>query len=370
MKAIERVFGKNRFEETKQIYEAWWEQKNDRPVAGFWVKNRQPDLQKPKAPFLAQENCNQLQYSADEILDAIEYEMCSRTYYGDAYPMYSMDSFGPGIIAAILGAELDNHTGNVWFHPKKIQEPDELHFEFDRENVWFQRILSIMKRATERFEGSILLSMPDLGSPLDLLSTFRPGENLLFDLYDYPEEVIRLSRELYEIWHVIYREFAKALNAEEFGYTDWGSIYSRESSYTIQCDFCYMIGEEMFHQFVYEDLKRYCLDLKRTVYHLDGPGEVKHLPDILKIKELGAVQWIPGDGNPTCEHYPELYQAIDKSEKQIQIAGQGLDKMLMVAEQISTPNRLQHAIFGVEKEGIEKNLYLLEKLGIPYGEKL
>jgi len=37
--------------------------------------------------------------------------------------------------------------------------------------------------------------MTDLGGNLDILSTFRPGTDLLLDLYDHPEDVKRLTGE-------------------------------------------------------------------------------------------------------------------------------------------------------------------------------
>ena len=46
---------------------------------------------------------------------------------------------------------------------------------------------------------------------MDILSVFRPGENLLLDLYDHPEEVIRLIWEIHELWHRFYQEINDVL---------------------------------------------------------------------------------------------------------------------------------------------------------------
>ena len=52
---------------------------------------------------------------------------------------------------------------------------------------------AIYRAAVERWQGSVIIGMTDLGGNLDILSTFRPSEKLLLDLYDAPGEVLRLA---------------------------------------------------------------------------------------------------------------------------------------------------------------------------------
>ncbi len=361
---IEKIFSESRMQETREIYDLWWEQKLGRPVAGMRVKCKTPDIKAPKYPLITQANCNNFDVSVDDILDAIEYDALSYEYCGDAYPYFSLDCFGPGITAALLGAELDNSTGHVWFKPQQILEPTELNLSLDEDNIWFLRLKQIMLKAAERFEGKILLSLPDLSGVMDILQVFRPGENLLFDLYDYPDEVIALNKQIYENWVVVYKKFAQYLNMDKFGYTDWSTLLSTKSSYVIQEDFSYMIGEDMFMQFVYENLEKKCDVIDRTLYHMDGPGEIKHLDNLLTLKNLNAVQWVSGDGNPTCDNYPEIYEKIEKAGKNIQIPSQGLDIMLKVSDRLMHKDRLNHIMITCTDEQKEHNLSLLSKLKI------
>lgn len=99
-------------------------------------------------------------------------------------------------------------------------------------------------------------------------------------------------------WFLRLRELYEAQNAAEYGCTDWSTIYSRSPSYVLQCDFCYMIGTDMFEEFVLHTLQRDCLALTNTLYHLDGEGELRHLDRLLSIPALKAVQWVPGAGKP------------------------------------------------------------------------
>ncbi len=361
---IDNIFSEARWQETRAIYDEWWEQKINRPVVGLKVKNRTPNLAKPKHDLLAQANVHRLDISVDDVLDAIEYEVCSYEYIGDAYPSFNLDCFGPGITAAILGAELDNSTGNVWFKPKEIIEPDEMQFVFSEDNVWYKRIAEIMQKSVERFEGKIMLTMPDLSGVMDILASFRHGELLLYDLYDYPDETKKLNAEIFEHWKTLYNKFSNISKFDEFGYSDWASVLSTKPSYVIQSDFSYMIGEEMFGEFVLPNLQKFCDWLPRTLYHMDGPGEIKHLDMLLSLKKLDAIQWVPGAGNPTCENYPEIYEKVENSGKNIQIPGQGLEVMKKVMARLTHPERMNHTMISCTEAEKEFNIKLLKEMKV------
>jgi hypothetical protein len=59
-----------------------------------------------------------------------------------------------------------------------------------------------------------------------------------------------------------------------------------------------MISPEMFEEFALPRLQKQCQRLDYTVYHLDGPGAIRHLDALLRIPELDAIQWEPGAGQP------------------------------------------------------------------------
>lgn len=66
--------------------------------------------------------------------------------------------------------------------------------------------------------------MPDLGGVLDIVAVFRETENLLIDLYDTPEEVLRLCDEAYTAWMEAYHDLNSVLQPINPGYSDWGAF--------------------------------------------------------------------------------------------------------------------------------------------------
>ena len=324
------AFGPERWDKVREVYGLWWEGRLERPILPVALQGRDPGRSKPDTSLLSQTNCTDLSIPAKDLIDRIDYELSQVVFLGDAFPYFNMHVFGPGVAAAFLGAEIDNSTGRVWFHPKKLLPITELHFEYDPDNIWLNRLREIYREGMKRWQGQVLMGMTDLGGALDILSTFRPSENLLLDLYDYPEEVKRLTWELSGLWKRFYRELNDVLQPVNPGYSDWSQIYSDKPGYILQCDFSYMIGPDMFDEFVKPELESMCSYLSHSFYHLDGVGQLPHLDSILAIRELGGVQWVPGDGKPPQSHWPEVYRRIQSAGKNSQFWGgfDGLDTLV------------------------------------------
>lgn len=358
------AFSKERFDIIKHTYNAWWNHELNRPVTGAIIMSREPNRKEPDIPLLSQANSNDLSISAESIVDRIDYELSKNEYYGDAYPMFNMDCFGPGVIAAFLGAKLDNSTGSVWFHAPEKKHISELHFEYDPTNPWLVRIKDIYKCAVDRWEGKVMMGMTDLGGVMDILSSFRTGEDLLFDLYDEPQEVKRLVNEISVLWHKFYEDLNSVLTPINPGYSDWSGIYSDVPSYILQCDFSYMLSPDMFREFILDEVRQSCKKLDRSIWHLDGIGELAHLDYLLSIKELNGIQWVPGAGNAPCHEWLEIYRKIKNSGKLLQIMSYNFEELSQIIHDLGDSKGIQHPSLYFSANDKDYALQWLKKLEV------
>lgn len=323
-------FGPERWQKIRENYRKWWAGELGRPLIQIQLWGADPGRPKPDSPLLEQDNCNDFSISPEAIIDRWDYELSCHHFLGDAFPFMPLHAFGPGVIAAFLGARLEVRQGQVWFFPPDECELGQLHFEHDDGNQWLERIRAICKAASEYWQGNVLVAAPDLGGPLDLLATFRPGEKLLFDLCDYPDLVKQRTRELQDLWWKYFGEINDALLPANPGYSAWASIYSSDPYYMLQCDFAYMISPKMFDEFVRPDLEASCRKLANPFYHLDGPGQLPHLDLLLQIEGLKGVQWVSGAGRKPEHEWPDVYRRIRGAGKLTQLYGDAaaLDKLV------------------------------------------
>jgi 5-methyltetrahydrofolate--homocysteine methyltransferase len=335
-------FNPDRWEKVVETHEKWWEGTLKRPLLPIVVPDATPQTPKHKGPVLSQANCTDLLRDPEDILDAYEYELSKQNYLGDAFPYINMDCFGPGIVAAFLGAKVNNITGNVWFETERVLPINELHFEYDPDNIWLKRVCQIYDAAMKRWKGQVAIGMTDLGGVMDILATFRTTEGLAYDFYDEPEEVVRCMNEIHNLWHRYYRQINEIMKPYTYGYTDWSGLFSKKTTYVMQCDYSYMISPSVFEDFARDELVKTTQKLERSLYHLDGIGALTHLDSLLDIETLDAIQWIPGANKGDADEWLDVYKKIAAKNKKIQLCYiANLSTFDKVANEISDPSLIQ-----------------------------
>jgi 5-methyltetrahydrofolate--homocysteine methyltransferase len=329
-------FSKDRWERIRHNARLWWAGELGRPLIQIAMTGRDPGRDEPKLPALEFLPCYDASISPQEIVDRWDYDLSCCKFLGDSFPVV-WTNLGPGILAGFLGAIVEPRAETVWFRPHKQRRIQDIHFQYDPANPWLKRVKDICRAAIDRWGGLVQIAMTDLGGTLDVLSTFRPGEKLLLDLYDHPEEVKRLTWEIHELWFRYFEEIDAILRCANPGYSAWPGFYSEQTHYMLQCDFAYMLSPEMFDELVAPELAASCRRLVNPFYHLDGSGQLAHLDSLLAIPNLKGVQWVPGAGAPDCTHWPEVYRRIRDAGKLIQIGSNDkLDRLDVFAEQLGS----------------------------------
>ncbi len=327
-------FTSDDWQRIRSSHAAWWKGELNRPLVHCTVHNAfEPGRSAPPAPLLSQANCHDFSLSPEALIDALDYDLSTKEFLGDAYPQINLNCFGPGVTAAFAGAKLDNSSGRVWFFPEKELPISEITIQYNPESKWVRRIKDIYSAGFEKWHGNVLMGMPDLGGTLDIVASFVGSENLLYALIDEPDEVKRLTREAHNAFWAAYRDLDSFLQAGgNPGYSDWDKLYSETPSYILQSDFTYMIGPDMFKEFARDELAESACLLSNVIYHMDGTGQINHLPHLLSIPSFKAIQWVPGDGNPTGRVWMDIYRQIVQSGRSFELVGSREDFLSLLPE--------------------------------------
>lgn len=351
-------FTDKQWDKVRSNYRRWWKNELRRPILPCIFWKRDPEREESKYPLLCFENVSDLSVTPAQLIDRFDYELSCYEFYGDAYPLMSMTQFGPSVISAFLGAELHNSKETVWFEvPRKIPV-SELHLEYDESNIWLNRVLDLYRAGMQRWHGDVIIGMTDLSGMFDIMAPFVGTEELLLALYDEPNEVKRVVSEVQKLWLRFYAEILDILHGSQ-GYSDWSSIYHEKPSYMMQCDFAYMIGPDMFREFVLDELKQTARHLDNAFYHLDGIGQLKHLDMLLSAEEIKGIQWVPGEGEPLKTDWSDVYRRISGAGKKIQAYYDldfHLDEILSVIERPDDLVKMQFSYLYGDREKIKRRM--------------
>ncbi len=300
------------WETASPLLSAWWDHETTGPVAqvtaprdgttpsGFdWWCFAKPDADRT------------------EILTAFE-QWVDHTWFGGAAVPNMFFNLGPGILAACFNDYLEYRpdSGTVWFEkPRPWEEVEQ--YAYQPRGHWMNYIRENMSYFLHSGRENHLLGVTDLGGGLDILASFRGGEQLVLDLLLEPERVNALRKRISAAWIEAFADLYQLVQRRHFGNAAWMGIWAPGTWYPLQCDFSAMISPDMFGEFAAPDLAEQARWLDYSIYHLDGPNQIPHLDHLLSIPELDGIQWVPGAGNPQNESekwYP-LYERILERDK-------------------------------------------------------
>jgi 5-methyltetrahydrofolate--homocysteine methyltransferase len=317
--SIQLHFTPKDWERVERDWTAWWAGELDRPMVvignlefGGVVTVLEVGAWEDGAHGTA------LGMPAVRVLDFYQGWLENARFYGDSFPRW-WPNFGPGIVAGFLGSQVNSVPGTVWFSPSERLPIEALRASYDPDNVWWRWVRELTRAAVERWGDAVLVAHTDLGGNLDILASLRDTQQLLFDLYDTPDEVSRLIGEITRQWLRYYQELFDIIKLAGRGTTAWAPMWSPGRYYMLQSDFCYMISPAMFERFVLPDLAACCDALDHAFYHLDGKGQIPHLDMLLALERLRGIQWIPGDGQPPPEEWLPLLKRIRDGGKLCQV---------------------------------------------------
>lgn len=308
-------------EETKQRFDAWWRgEKTDRPMMRLIKARTHPDKSKliDLQPYYKSDKDlhigPELRVAATRNLDVTHEFLFEAFNYVDI-------NMGPGSMAAYLAADPQYSRDTVWYH--KIETESVRDFEnlsFKKSTKYWEEHLAAVRRAVELAGEDYFVCIPDIIENLDVLASLRGSEELCFDLMDDPEGVqrcIQMVDDNYFSYYDAMYDIVKRKNGE-CCYTAF-SIWGRDKVAKLQCDFSCLMSAASFEELVIPSLKKQCDKIPYTLYHLDGKDAIRHVPALMKLDKLNALNWTFGAGQPDAadERWFKIYDQVMDAGKSL-----------------------------------------------------
>jgi 5-methyltetrahydrofolate--homocysteine methyltransferase len=291
------LYFKEDWDSAKTMLDGWWKQTvQGRWALGVWAP-RDSALPVPEAPPAP--NDHRTRWLDIEGNFARREKWFSETWFGGCVYPEDTACLGPGSLNVFLGTPTDFMLETVWYHPKHSDPEKVAALKLDKTEFFWKWTVEALQYQKKHGQGRFITSFPDLIEGLDTLAELFGTQNMLTHLFDYPEDIHRLLKQLDKIYFEAYDPLFDLLKLDDGSssymcFNAWGP--GRISK--LQCDFSAMISPDMFAEFVTPHLRKQAKRLDLAVYHLDGPDAIRHLPEVLSIKDIQAVQWSSGAGQP------------------------------------------------------------------------
>ena len=344
-------------EETKRHYIDWWNRKG--VVVNMWEHFQNgvtphADIPRPEPPI----NLDQQWFDPQWRARYLDWYVAHSSLKADILPVANTQ-LGPGSLAAILGGVFEGGEDTIWIHPAPDFDDD---IPFDKEHPNFLLHKQLLRACKERAKGNYYVGMPDLMEGLDVLAALKGTSQVLMDTVMRPEMVERQMQRINDIYFQVFDELYDIIREGDEMAFCYFSAWAPGKMSKLQSDISTMVSEDDYRRFVQPFIREQCEKIDYTLYHLDGVGAIRHLPAILEIKELDAIQWTPGVGEPQGGNakWYGLYRQILEGGKSLMCCWVQLDELPSLLDHIGTEGVHLEMDFHNEQE-VEQALEIVEK---------
>ena len=348
---------KPNLEETKKHYIDWWNHKGI--VLNMW-EHFQEGV-KPHADVPAPQpyrDLNQRWFDPEWRAEYLDWYVAHSSLMADMLPVANTQ-LGPGSLAAILGGVFEGGEDTIWIHPNPNYS-DDIVFDPNHPNWLLHK--ELLKACKQKAKGHYYVGMPDLMEGLDVLAAIKGTDKVLLDTVMQPEVLEHQMQQINDIYFRVFDELYDIIReGDEMAFCYFSSWAPGKMS-KLQSDISTMISVDDYRRFVQPFIREQCQKIDYTLYHLDGVGAMHHLDALLEIKELNAIQWTPGVGEPQggSPKWYDLYRKILAGGKSIMACWVTLDELRPLLDNIGGEGVHIEMDFHNERE-VEQALRIVEE---------
>ena len=348
---------KSNLEETKQRYINWWNHKGI--ILNMWEhfqEGVQPHAEiMPPAPA---KDLSQKWFDPQWRAEYLDWYVAHSSLKADILPVANTQ-LGPGSLAAILGGVFEGGEDTIWIHPNP-DFTDEIVFNPEHPNWILHK--ELLKACKAKANGHYFVGMPDLMEGLDVLAALKGTDRVLLDTVMQPEILEQQMQQINDIYFKVFDELYDIIReGDEMAFCYFSSWAPGKMS-KLQSDISTMISQDDYRRFVQPFIREQCQKIDYTLYHLDGVGAMHHLPALLEIEELNAIQWTPGVGEPQggSPKWYDLYKKILAGGKSVMACWVTLDELKPLLDHIGADGVHLEMDFHNEKE-VEQAMLIVEE---------
>ncbi|KPJ70627.1 MAG: hypothetical protein AMS14_10285 [Planctomycetes bacterium DG_20] len=318
------------FETCMNRVEAWWHREIlDRPPVTLKVRSGRPTREVPAHHASLRDRWLDVEYAIDRAEARVE----GGVFFAETFPHYH-PNLGPEVCATCYGAELEFSETTSWSKPILGGIRDVLRLEPRLQTTYWQIIRQMTDLSLERGAGKWITGITDLHTNGDLLAALRDPQALAMDFADDFEGVQAACRHVTPHFRVFFDDLLCRIAAAGQPCSTWGTMLSRRRAYYVSCDFICLISPQMFSETILPALQWEIGQLDHSVFHLDGPGALRHLEALLAVGRLDAVQWVYGAGAGRAADWIGVYRRIQSAGKGIEVYARDRDDARTVMDHL------------------------------------
>jgi hypothetical protein len=224
-------------------------------------------------------------------------------------------------LEAMLGCRIRIGDESVWAEEGGFAYPDVARIDFSDENPWRRKYLEFVTALTAHFGARVPVGQPILRGPADMVAALRGSSQMVFDLYDAPDEFRRLAQRcadfaigLVQAQHAVTGPFAGGYLIEQLG------LWAPRPLARLQEDASALFSPDLYVQLLQPADRRMAEAYPVSAIHLHS-SSLFLLDRILDIQALRCIQINKDVGNAAVAEMLPFFQMVQSRGRSLLIRG-------------------------------------------------
>jgi len=315
----------------------WSRHPADRPLVGFSVGGWFP-LQSYRAmqrlrgkPMLVPDDLHPEEFLPDyegvvALWDGVEDDMIRGVAPIPPFPW----------LEAMLGCRVQIGNESVWAEEGRFEYAELDRIDFSDENPWRRKYLEFVRTLKAHLGDRMPVGQPILRGPSDMIAAMRGSSEMVFDLYDRPDEFRRLAERCTEFairlvsaQHAVSGPFAGGYLIEQLG------LWAPDRLVRLQEDSSALFSPDLYATLLQPWDRRMAEAFPYAAIHLHS-SSLFLLDRILDVKALGCIQINKDVGNTAVAEMLPFLQMVQARNRSLLLRGRlDLDDLALLRGSLS-----------------------------------
>jgi len=224
-------------------------------------------------------------------------------------------------LEAMLGCRIEIGDDSVWAEEGGFAYPDLPGIDFSDDNPWRRKYLEFVTTLTRHFGARGPVGQPILRGPSDMIAALRGSSEMIFDLYDRPQDFQQLAKccadfaiGLIRAQQAITGPFADGYLIEQLG------LWAPDRLARLQEDSSALFSPDLYTTLLQPWDRRMAEAFPYAAIHLHS-SSLFLLDRILEVEAIGCIQINKDVGNAAIEEMMPYFRRVQSQRRSLLIRG-------------------------------------------------
>jgi len=235
---------------------------------------------------------------------------------------YAVEPFiGFPWMEAMCGCEVVATDNSFITHPDNVYPIQTLMIRLDMENQWYKKYMEFLEKLSVAFSNKNPVAQPIMRGALDVLGALIGQQELVYAIYDYPEETKESLSRITDIFLQVIQNQQDKIKPFFKGYSmGFYHLWCPGRCIWFQEDLSSLISPDHYLQMLHDLHERICSRYDYTAVHLHS-SSFYLLDFLLEMERLKIIEINKDIGGPSIPEMIPVFEKVQRAGKNLIVWG-------------------------------------------------